>query len=85
MTRHLFKIIDSLFRPNYATDKYRIDPISIRKIKKSDVSWRTNKTLLFRAIYTSKQVLTTYLSIKEKLDKSLGVITKYSHCCSKKK
>ena len=85
MTRHLFRTIDSLLRPNDNNDKDRLDAISIKKLKKGDASWSTTKTVLGWAINMAKQVLTHPPARKEKLDKALGAIPRDSHRCSKKK
>ena len=44
MAIHIFKTIDCLFLPNNATDKYRLNPISFKKLKKGDAIWSTTKT-----------------------------------------
>ena len=58
MTRHLFHNIDELFCPNNKDDIAREEPISIKKLRKGDAAWSTNKVILGWAIDTAKQVLT---------------------------
>ena len=58
ITRHLFCTIDSFFFLNNTNNKYRLDPIYIKKIKEGDASWITTKRLLGWSIDTYKQVLT---------------------------
>ena len=45
-TRHLFRKIDDIFRPNNSTDRDRLDPIYIKTLKKGDARWSTTKTVL---------------------------------------
>ena len=58
MTRHLFRNIDELFRPNNKDDIAQEEPISLQKLCKSDAAWSTKKVILSWAIDTEKQVLT---------------------------
>ena len=74
MMRNMFKIIDILFRPKNSTDIDRLDPISIKKLKKGDVIWSTKKTVLGWSVDTFKQVLTLPLGRKYKLTKVLVFI-----------
>lgn len=46
MTRLLFKNIDSLFLPNDAANKDRLEPISIQKLNKGNASCITTMTVL---------------------------------------
>ena len=85
MTINLVRKIYSLFLPNDATDKDRIYPISIKKLKKGDVSWSTNKTVIGCCMDTAKEVPTLPLARKDNLNKALGYIQKEAHRCSKKK
>ena len=64
MIGHLFKSIDRLFNPTNPTNKDRLDPISINKLKEVDASWSTNKIVIGWATDTSKQVLTLTLARK---------------------
>ena len=85
MTRNMFRKIYSLFLPNNAIDKYRIYPISIKKLKKGNVRWITNKTVIGCCMDIAKEVPTLPLARKDNLNKALGLIPKESHHCSKKK
>ena len=56
--RHLFHIIDELFLPNNEEDNAREDPISLKKLRKGDTAWSTQKVIIGWSIDTVKQVLT---------------------------
>ena len=58
MTRHLFRNIDELFRPNNKDGIAREEPISLKKPRKGDAAWSTKKVTLGWAIDTAKQVIT---------------------------
>ena len=58
MTRHLFRAINELFRPNDKDDIAREEPISLKKLRKDDAAWSTNKVILGWAIDMAKQFLT---------------------------
>ena len=58
MTRHLFRAIDELFRPNDKDDIVREEPISLKKLRKGDAAWSTKKVIPGWAIDTAKKVLT---------------------------
>ena len=85
MTRHLFRTIDSLFFPKDTTNKYRPDPIFVKKLKKDDASWSNTNTVLGWAIDTAKQVFTLPLARKGKLDKALDAIPQDANRSSKNK
>ena len=58
MTRHLFRTIHELFCPNNKEYIAREEPISLKKIRKGNAAWSTQKVVLGWAINTVKQVLT---------------------------
>ena len=58
MTRHLFRAINELFLPNNKDDIAREEPFSLKKLRKGDAAWSTQKVVLGWAINTVKQVLT---------------------------
>ena len=58
MTRHLFHTINDIFRPNNKDNIEQEEPISLKKIRKVDAAWSTQKVILGWAINTVKQVLT---------------------------
>ena len=64
MTRHLFRTIDDLLRPNNSTGRYRLDPIYVKNMKKGNARWSTTKTVLGWAIDTTQQVLNPLQSWK---------------------
>ena len=57
MTTHLFRTINSLFRPNDNNDKDCLDTISIKKLKKGSMICSTTKTVLFWDINAVKKLL----------------------------
>ena len=57
MTRHLFRAINNLFRPNNKDNLAREELISFKKLRKGDAAWSTQKVVLGWAIDTVKQVL----------------------------
>ena len=57
MTRHLFRTIDEIFRPNNKDEIAREEPISLKKLRKGDAAWSTQNVVLGWAIDTMKQVL----------------------------
>ena len=85
MTRHLLRTIDSLFQPNVSSDRYRLNPICIKKLKKGETHWSTTKTVLRWAIDAAHQILTLPQSWNVKFDKALNAIPKDAHSRSKKK
>ena len=58
MTRHLFCAINDLFCPNNKDNIAREEPISLKKLRKGDAAWSTQKVVLGWAIDKVKQVLT---------------------------
>ena len=58
MTRHLFRTIDKLFRQKTKDDTAREEPILLKKLRKGDAAWGTQKVVLGWAIDTVKQVPT---------------------------
>ena len=58
MTQHLFRAIEELFCPNNKDDIAREKPISLKKLRKCNAAWSTQKVVLGWAIDTVKQVLT---------------------------
>ena len=67
MTRHLFRAINELFRPNNKDDIAREEPISLKKLRKGDAAWSTKNVVLGWAIVIVKQVLTLPDDCKSKL------------------
>ena len=57
MTRHIFRVIDKLFRPNIKDDIAREKPIALKKLRKGDADRSTQKVVLGWVIDTVKQVL----------------------------
>ena len=58
MTRHLIRAIDKLFRNNTKYNTAREEPISLKKLRKGEAAWSTQKVVLGWEIDTVKQVLT---------------------------
>ena len=58
MTRHLVHAIGELFRPNNKDNIAREEPICLKKLRKGDAAWSTQKVVLGWAIDTVKQVVT---------------------------
>ena len=46
MTRHLFRVINELFRPNNKDNISREESISLKKLRKGDAAWITQKVVL---------------------------------------
>ena len=57
MTRYLFRAIDKIFCPNNKDNITQEDPISLKKFRKADATWSTQKVVLGWAIDTVKQVV----------------------------
>ena len=70
--------IDELFRPNNKDDIAREDPISLKKLRKGDAAWSTQKFVLGWAIDTVKQVLTLPADRKTNILAMLDTIP--AHC-----
>ena len=67
MTRHVFHTIDELFRPNNKDDIAREEPISLKKLRKGDAAWITQKVVLGWAVDTLKQFLSLPDDLKTNL------------------
>ena len=67
MTRHLLRSIDKLFLPNNSQDRAIEEPISLNKLAKEDVRWRTTNTVLGWEIETMELVFALFQTIREKL------------------
>ena len=58
MTRHIFRAIDNLFRPNNKDDASSEEPISLKNLRKGDGACSKHKSVLGWVIDTVKKVLT---------------------------
>ena len=57
ITGHLFRAIDDLFRHNDKDNIVREEPIFLKKLRKGDATWSTQKIVFGWSIDTVKQVL----------------------------
>ena len=85
MTRHLFRAINKLFRPNNKDDITREEPISLKKLCKGDAAWSTQKVVLGWAINTVKHVLTLLADRKTNILALLDIIPPSASRCSQQR
>ena len=85
MTRHLFRAIDGLFRPNNKDDIVREELISLKKPRKGDAAWITQKVVLGWDIDTVKQVLTLLDYHKINLLTMINTIPPSASRCSRRR
>ena len=85
MKRHLFRAIDELFRPNNKDDIAREEPISLKKLRKGDTAWSTQKVVLRWTIDTVKQVLTLPDDRNTNLLAMLDTTTPIARRCSRRR
>ena len=85
MTRHLFRAIDEIFRPNDQDDIAREESISLKKLRKGDAAWSTMKVILGWAIDTAKQVLTLPEDRKSSLLALLDTVPPIASRCSRRR
>ena len=85
MTRHVFRAIDKLFRPNNKDDIAQEEPISLKKIRKGDAACITQKVVLGWVIDTVKQVLTLPSNRKTNLLSLLDTILPSASRCSRQR
>ena len=65
--RHTYHNIDRVFRPNDEADHDRKDPISVKKLKRGDDSWATEKVILGWLINTASKTISLPPHRKERL------------------
>ena len=82
--RHLFRAIVELFCPNNKDNIAREEPISLKKLRKGDAAWSTQKIVLGWAIDTVKQVLTLPDDCKTNLLALLDTISPSASRCSRR-
>ena len=46
MTRHIFTMVDKVFRPNTPEDTHRKEPIYVKKLCQGGAAWSTKKIIL---------------------------------------
>ena len=85
MTRHIFRAIDELFHPDDKDDIAQEEPISLKKLRKDDAAWSTNKVILGWAIDTAKQVLTLPEDRKSSLLALLDTVPHSAIRCSRRR
>ena len=85
MTRHLFRALNKLFRPNNKDDIAREDSISLKKLRKGNAAWSTKKVVLGWAIDTVKQVLTLPDDCKSGLLALLDTVPPSASRCSRRR
>ena len=85
ITRHLFCASNDLFRPNNKNNISQEEPISLKKLRKGDAAWSTQKVILGWAIDTVKQVLTLPDDCKTNLLALLKTTPPSARQCSKKR
>ena len=82
MTLHLFRAIDELFCPNNKDDIAREEPISVKKLRKGNAAWSTQKVVLGWSIDTVKKSLTLPDDRKTNLLDLLDTIPPSTSRCS---
>ena len=85
MTRHIFRAIDKLFRPNTKDNTVREESISLKKLRKGDATWSTQKVVLGWTIDTVKKVLTLPEDFKSNLIALLNTIPPSASRCSQQR
>ena len=85
MTRHLFRTIDELFCPNNKDNIAREESISVKKLRKGDAAWSTQKVVLGWSIDTVKKALTLPDDRKTNLLDLLDTIPPSASRCSQRR
>ena len=85
MKRHLFHAIDEIFRPNNKDNIEREEPTILKKLRKGDAAWSTQKVVLGWAIDTVKQFLTLPADRKTNLLPLLNIISPSASRCSRRR
>ena len=85
MTRHLFRTIDEIFRPNNKDKIAQEEPISFKKLRKGDAAWSTQKVVLGWAIDTVNQFLTLPDDRKNNLLALIKTIPPSASRCSRRR